>query len=135
MRTYSELIKLHTFEERLRYCMLNGKVGEETFGYARYLNQLFYRSKEWKEVRRDVILRDKGNDLACEGYSIVGHIYVHHLNPITSDDIIKVSSQLLDPENLITVSYDTHQAITYGTTNPIPKPIVTRELNDTCPWK
>lgn len=134
-RSYKELIKLPTFEERLKYCMLDGAVGKSTFGYERYLNQQFYRSKEWKSIRRDVILRDEGCDLADSNYPIVGHIYVHHLNPISKEDILNGSSSLLDPENLITVSYDTHQAITYGTMNPVPKPLVTRKLNDTCPWK
>lgn len=134
-RSYSELILLPTFEERLNYCMLDGSVGEATFGYERYLNQQFYRSKEWKSVRRDVILRDEGCDLADQNYPIAGHIYVHHLNPISKDDIVNGSPSLLDPENLISVSYNTHQAITYGTTNSIPKQLVTRKPNDTCPWK
>lgn len=134
-RTYSELILLPTFEERLKYCMLDGSVGEATFGYERCLNQQFYRSREWKSIRRDVILRDEGCDLADPNYPIGGHIYVHHLNPITKDDILNASPSLLDPENLISVSYNTHQAITYGTTNPVPKPLVTRKPNDTCPWK
>lgn len=134
-KTYSELILLPTFEERLKYCLLDGSVGETTFGYERYLNQQFYRSKEWKSVRRDVILRDEGCDLADPNHPIAGHIYVHHLNPIGKDDIVNGSPSLLDPENLISVSYNTHQAITYGTTNPVPKPLVTRKPNDTCPWK
>lgn len=135
IRTYSELSKLKTFEERLHYLMLDGVVGETKFGYERYLNQRFYRSPEWKKIRRQVILRDNGNDLGVEGHQIYGRMYVHHMNPITKDDICKGTEYLLNPEYMITVSYNTHQAITYGTESTIPKPVVERQANDTCPWR
>lgn len=135
IRTYSELSKLLTFEERFRYLSLDGKVGEETFGFDRYLNQMFYRSQKWKAVRDYVIVRDNGCDLGVEGYEIHGRIIIHHMNPITIRDIEKESDFLLDPEYLITTVHNTHNAIHYGNENLLIKAPIERRKNDTCPWK
>lgn len=115
--------------------MLNGKVGEELFGYARYLNQVFYHSAEWIEVHDHVVLRDKGLDLGVPGYKIIGSIYVHHMNPITLTQLKDHDPILLDPEYLISCSFDTHQGITFGNKLLLPKPFVERKPGDTCPWK
>lgn len=114
MKTYTELIALSTFDERLEYLMLRGTVGKDTFGFDRYLNQTFYRSKEWKQLRDYVIVRDSGNDLAVDGFTIYGKILVHHMNPITQTDIQDWSDFLLNPEYLVCVSHDTHNCIHYG---------------------
>lgn len=136
IRTYSELIKLPTFDERFEYLKLKGKVGFETFGYDRYLNQNFYKSSLWRSVRNRVINRDMGRDLGVEGYEIYGKIIIHHMNPITVDDIEESSIYLMNPEYLICVSNDTHQAIHYGDRNLLAeRSIVKRFPNDTCPWK
>ena len=135
IRTYSELITLPTFEERFRYLQLDGRVGEETFGFDRYLNQAFYKSEEWLRVRDQVILRDNGCDLGIEGREIYGRILIHHMNPITVDDIAKRSKYLLDPEYLITTVKNTHDAIHYGDENLLIKMPIERTRNDTCPWK
>ena len=135
IKTYSELILIPTFEERFEYLRLDGVVGEETFGFDRYLNQMFYKTKEWRTVRRQVILRDHGFDLGVEGYEIQGNIYVHHINPITKDDILQRSEFLLDPEYLISTSYNTHQAITYSDKSLLILPPIERQPYDTCPWK
>lgn len=135
IRTYSELITLPTFEERYRYLRIGGKVGKETFGFNRYLNQVFYSSEEWKRIRRDVIIRDFGCDLGVEGFEIYGRIIVHHMNPITKDDIISRSKFLLDPEFLICTSHNTHEAITYGDESLLALLPIERTKNDTCPWK
>lgn len=135
IRTYSELIKLQTFEERYRYLKLGGKVGEETFGFDRYLNQAFYRSKEWKSIRDKIIVRDNGCDLGIEGREIFGRIIIHHMNPVTVQDIIDQTDYLLNPEYLITTVKNTHDAIHYGSESlliTIPKE---RTKNDTCPWR
>lgn len=113
-KTYSELVRLPSFTERFEYLKLGGKVGEETFGSRRYLNQLFYTSPEWRKIRDEVIIRDNGCDLGIEGYDIGGRIYIHHLNPITADDIVKRRKCVMDPENLICVGRRTHEAIHYG---------------------
>lgn len=134
VRCYSELIKLKTFEERFEYLRLNGTVAAETFGFDRWVNQRFYKSDEWKKVRRDVILRDNGCDLGLEGYELQNEIYVHHMNPITVKDIDQVRAIVLNPEYLITVSFNTHNAIHYGGLHLIPK-LIERTPNDTCPWK
>lgn len=134
IRTYSELMKLKTFEERFKYLVIGGEVGRETFGWDRYLNQKFYKDPVWKQIRRDVIVRDEGNDLGDEDYPIDGRIIVHHMNPVTVEDIEKRSEFLLQPEYLICVSHGTHQAIHYGTEPIIPK-ITERSKNDTCPWR
>ena len=136
IRTYSELIQLPTLEERYLYLKIGGKIGEETFGYDRYINQMLYKMPEWEAARRDVIIRDKGNDLGLEGYEISGNIYVHHMNPITADDIINRLDYVLDPEYLISSSFNTHQAIHYSDER-ILDPIIpiARTKNDQCPWR
>ena len=135
IRTYSELIKLKTFEERFEYLKIGGKVGEETFGFDRYLNQLLYKKPEWKKVRNDVIVRDRGYDLGTEGYDIVGKVLVHHMNPITIDDIIYRLDYVLNPEFLISTGLMTHNAIHYGNADLLPKAPIERTKNDTCPWR
>ena len=135
MRTYSEMIKIPTFKERYEYLRLGGFVGQETFGFDRYLNQKFYRSPEWKQIRRDVIIRDEGRDLAMEGYEIQNGLFIHHMNPIGRDDIRNVTDLLLNPEYLVCVSFNTHQAIHYGADNLLPQLPVERRPNDTCPWR
>ena len=138
IRRYSELIKLSTFEDRFNYLKLNSKVGYETFGFDRWLNQMFYRSRNWASVRREIILRDYGCDLGVKGYDICGKIIVHHMNPVGVSDIVDVTDYLLDPDYLISVSMDTHNAIHYGDaslTNLVPVYPITRKPNDTCPWK
>jgi len=135
IRTYSELSKLKTFEERFEYLRLDGKVGEETFGFDRYINQMLYSNSEWRKVRRDVIIRDKGNDLGVEDYEIVGKVLVHHMNPITVDDIINRLDYVLNPEFLISSSFMTHQAIHYGSKDLLPQAPIERTKNDTCPWR
>lgn len=133
--TYSNLVELPTFAERFDYLALNGVVGESTFGGSRYLNQLFYNSKEWKEVRDIVIMRDEGCDLGCLDRPITGTIYIHHINPIRKEDILTRSWKVLDPENLICVSFNTHQAIHYGDRSILIPDLIERYPNDTCPWK
>lgn len=135
IRTYSELITIPTFEERYKYLKIGGKVGEETFGFERYLNQEFYKSHEWQSIRRQVIVRDLGCDLGIEGREIHGKIIVHHMNPITIDDIIEASDFLLNPEYLICTLKSTHDAIHYGDESLLIKAPVERTKNDTCPWK
>lgn len=137
IRTYSELISLPTFEERFNYCLLDGVVGEETFGWDRYLNQKFYTSPEWRDIRDKIIVRDNGCDLADKMFAISGRIIVHHINPLTPDSIKNIADTLLNPENLICVSHDTHNAITYGDKKYLMRlagPTV-RRPNDTCPWR
>lgn len=135
IRTYSELMRLPTFEERFRYLKLDGLVGKDTFGFDRYLNQEFYRSKEWKEIRDFVIVRDNGCDLGMDGYEIVGRIYIHHMNPITVNDIVHSSDFLLNPDYLVCVSHNTHNAVHYGDENLLVTAPVERRKNDTCPWR
>jgi hypothetical protein len=135
IRTYSELITLQTFEERYKYLRLGGVVGRETFGYDRYLNQMFYKTKEWQNIRREIIIRDLGRDLGVEGFEIFGRIYVHHMNPITKEDILNRSAFLLDPEYLICTSHNTHEAITYGDESLLITAPIERTKNDTCPWR
>lgn len=135
IRCYSEILRLHTFEERYQYLRLGGAVGKETFGFDRYLNQRFYRSAEWKKIRDQVIIRDSGCDLGVEGYEIYGKILIHHMNPISLEDIESQSDILVNPEYLICVSHRTHQAIHYGDASLLITAPVTRTKNDTCPWK
>lgn len=135
MRTYSELAKLSSFEDRFRYLQLNGAVGKDTFGFDRYLNQVFYRSVRWKRIRDQVILRDNGCDLGMDGYDIYGKILIHHMNPITLDDIRNESEMLLDPEFLICTTHNTHNAIHYGDEELLRKVPAERKPFDTCPWK
>ena len=135
IRTYSELCQLSTFEERFDYLRLNGSVGKDTFGFDRYLNQQFYRSREWKRIRDRVILRDNGCDLGVEGYEIRGRILIHHINPISVEDIHTMSDLLMNPEYLICVSHRTHNAIHYGDESLIITAPIERTQNDTCPWR
>lgn len=135
MRTYSELCALSTFEERFRYLRLSGTVGRETFGFDRYLNQRFYSSAEWKRVRRDVIIRDNGCDLGILDRSIGGKILIHHMNPISNEDLLNQSDALMNPEYLICVSHGTHNAIHYGDESLLVTVPPERKPNDTCPWK
>lgn len=135
IRTYSQLKQIQTFEERYDYLKLGGVVGEDTFGFDRYLNQNFYRSREWKRVRDEVIMRDNGCDLGVDGHEIRGKILIHHMNPITSEDIHRVSDYLLNPEYLICVTHRTHNAIHYGDESLIVTAPIERTQNDTCPWR
>lgn len=135
IRTYSELITFKTFEERYAYLRLGGIVGKETFGFDRYLNQMFYKTDEWKEIRDYVIIRDNGCDLAMEDREIYERIIVHHMNPITVEDILNRSKYLLDPEYLITTIKNTHDAIHYGDESLLIKAPVERKKYDTCPWR
>lgn len=134
-KSYSELSRISSFEDRLLYLKLHGKVGESTFGYDRHFNQSFYSSLEWRHVRNFVILRDNGCDLGLPGYEIHGRIYIHHINPITKDDIVTSSESLLDPENLVCVTFDTHNEIHYGSRSNLSKSTVERFPGDTCPWR
>lgn len=134
IKTYSELIAIPTYLDRFHYLKLGGRVGEETFGYERYLNQTLYRSEEWKRFRRDIILRDNGCDLACEGFEIYGKIIVHHINPITIDDVLHRSAKIFDPDNVIACSMNTHNAIHYGDDHLLMTGPIIRTKNDTCPW-
>lgn len=135
IRTYTELSKLKTFEERFTYLVEGGLVGDRTFGGSRYLNQDFYRSKEWKRVRDIVIIRDRGLDLGMEGYPIHGRVIIHHMVPFRREDIMYQTPFLIDPEYMICVSHQTHNAIHYGSLNSIPSDYVPRTPNDTCPWR
>ena len=136
IKSYYELSQLSTYEERLHYLQIFGKVGEDTFGFDRYMNQAFYRSREWKDLRNKIFIRDNGCDLGVKGYDILDRrsIIIHHINPITIEDIKNGSRNLLDPNNLITVASWTHNLIHFGTGNEI-KATLTRSPNDTCPWK
>lgn len=135
IRTYSELSMLPTFEERFQYLQLKGAVGEETFGFDRFINQQFYRSPEWKRIRDIVILRDNGCDLGIEGYEIRERILIHHMNPVSVRDLEARSEFLLNPEYLITTTHNTHNAIHYGDEELLITAPKARVLNDTCPWK
>ena len=136
IRTYSQLKRLHTFEERFRYLKLGGTVGTETFGFDRYLNQIFYNLPEWKQIRRDIIIRDDGCDLGLTGYDIKKGILVHHMNPITKEDILNHVDEILDPEYLISTRLMTHNAIHYGDDSILQDMVlVERTPYDTCPWR
>ncbi len=135
IRRYSELVMLPTFEDRYRYLRLSGSVGKETFGFDRYMNQFFYKSPEWRRVRDIVITRDAGCDLGVAGHEIFGRVLIHHMNPISPDDIRTRSDLLLNPEYLITTVHETHQAIHYGDENLLVSEPVQRQKNDTCPWR
>lgn len=134
-RSYSELMKLKTFEERFNYLKLNGKVGEVTFGSNRILNQMLYKDKEYRSVRDKIIIRDNGCDLGIKGREINDMIHVHHINPITVQDVINRDSKVFDPENLISSSQLTHKAIHYSNEEILMKDPIVRRANDTCPWK
>lgn len=136
IKTYSELITLPTFEERYRYLKLSGEVGKETFGFDRWLNQVFYNSKEWRTFRRDIIVRDMGCDLGIEGREIGGRIFIHHIEPIKLDDILHRRIEvLMNPDNVICVSFETHNAIHYGDESLLILLPIERTPNDTCPWR
>ena len=135
IRTYSELITLNTFEERFRYLKLTACVGDETFGFDRYLNQQFYHSAEWKSLRNEIIIRDNACDLGILDRELNKRIIIHHMNPITKNDLIHQSDYLLNPEYLICVSHKTHQAIHYGDESILDDGVVERSKNDTCPWR
>ena len=134
IRTYSDLIKHSSFTDRFNYLRLKGELGRDTFGFDRYLNQAFYTSREWKKTRDYVIVRDQACDLGVFGYEITHKILIHHMNPIVADDIIHSNPDILDPEFLITTSHKTHNAIHYGDSSSLPKPVVTRTPNDTRLW-
>jgi hypothetical protein len=135
IRTFRELKRLRTFEERYEYLRLYGRVGENTFGYDRYLNQMLYNSDRWKKTRDGIIIRDDGCDLGVDGYDIYGKILVHHMNPLTIEDIELDREEIYDPEGLISTSFDTHGAIHYGDASLLPKMPIERRRNDTCPWR
>lgn len=135
IRTYAELSTLPTFEDRYQYLRLNGSIGEITFGFDRYINQKFYRSAEWKQIRNYVIVRDNGCDLGVEGYEIHEKILIHHMNPIALSDIQNASDYLLNPDYLISVTLATHNAIHYGDETLLIRAPTERRPNDTCPWK
>lgn len=135
IRTYSELSKLSTFEERYEYLRLGGSVGYETFGFDRYLNQIFYTSQRWRKARDKVIIRDNACDLGIEGRDILGRIYIHHMNPVTLDDIVNESELLIEPEFLICTTHNTHNAIHYGDKSLLILEPIERSKNDTCPWR
>lgn len=135
IRTYSGAIRIKDYHERFEYLSLNGFVGETTFGHSRFMNQEFYKSREWKRVRRDVIVRDNGKDMAHPDYPITGKVIVHHICPVTEQDIVERNPRILDPDNLICVSLDTHNAIHFGDVSLLPSPFVERKPNDTIPWR
>lgn len=135
IRTYTELMKLQTFEERFRYLKLVARVGQETFGFDRYLNQQFYHSQEWKSIRNQIIIRDNACDLAIPDRELSKGIIIHHMNPITKDDLIHQSDFLLNPDYLICVSKKTHSAIHYGDESLLFERAIERSKNDTCPWR
>ena len=134
IRTYTELQKFDSLDDRFEYCKLGGGVGSVTFGLERYMNQVFYKSREWQQIKRDVIVRDNGCDLGLKDYPISGKILVHHLNPITPRDIEERTEYLLNPEYMISVSLLTHNAIHYGTKDLLPTDYIPRSKDDTCPW-
>lgn len=133
-RSYSELRKLETFEERFRYLALRGKVGQATFGFNRWANQAFYTSREWRQARSGIIVRDNGCDLGIDGYEIHDGLYIHHITPITMEQIENGDDCLFDPDNLITVAHRTHNAIHYGDERLLPRPLVDRKPGDTKLW-
>ena len=135
IRTYSELLTHDSFEDRFEYLRLHGGVGRSTFGFDRYLNQQFYTSYEWKSLRNHVIVRDQGRDLGVDGYNIHSRILIHHMNPVTPEDILHRELSLLDPEYLITTTHRTHNAIHYGDKSLLSKMPIERSRNDTCPWR
>lgn len=136
IRTYRELIQMPTLKERFRYLKLSGAVGKATFGYDRYLNQNFYRSQDWKRLRNEIIVRDDGCELGLEDHPIAGRIFIHHMNPIDDGDIINSTEYLMNPDYLICVSHDMHNAIHYGNEDILrAKDFIPRTPNDTCPWK
>lgn len=134
-KSYSELVAIPNFVDRFEYLKLDGYVGSETFGFDRYINQVLYNSSEWRNFRRDIIIRDNSCDLAHPDYQLNGFILIHHLNPLTIKMIQNRSSEVFDPENVVCVSHRTHNAIHYGNKDQLMKDFVGRSANDTCPWK
>lgn len=134
IRTYSELRRISSFEDRFKYLALHGQVGQATFGFDRWMNQQFYTSTQWRHVRRDVIVRDQGCDLGVEGFDIHGRLYIHHMNPMIVEDIAGGNEAILDPEFLITTTHQTHNAIHYGDERLLPKPVIQRRPGDTKLW-
>lgn len=135
IKTYSELMEIDDFYDRYKYLRLSGSVGADTFGSLRYINQAFYSSHQWRKLRRKIIIRDNGRDLAHEDFEIHGRIYIHHLNPVTPQDLETDSEFVWDPEFLVCVSFDTHNAIHYGDESLLPELPIERRPGDTCPWK
>lgn len=135
IRCYSDLKQIDSFIERYKYLKLHGRVGEETFGFDRYVNQSLYKSQKWKRTRREIIIRDNGCDLGVDGYELDDYIIVHHINPITLEDIEEEREMIFDPENLICCSSRTHKAIHFGDESLLPKELVIRTTGDTCLWK
>lgn len=135
IRTYSEMLNFITYEDRLKYLKLNSVVGQDTFGFDRYLNQKLYKSKEWKQFRQKIILRDNGCDLGIEGREIPCYVLIHHINPITVSDVLSNDPSIFDPNNVVSVTLETHNAIHFGTTVPATRTTVERYPNDTCPWR
>lgn len=134
IRTYTELQKIESFEDRFEYLRLGGSVGKSTFGFDRYLNQMLYKSYRWSRVRDQIIVRDNGCDLGVEGYPIIKHIVIHHMNPIRIEDIVENDNSIFNPEFLICASYKTHLAIHYGDKSLLPSLPIRRRPNDTSPW-
>lgn len=134
IRTYEDLIKIDSFEDRFEYLKLSGVVGEDTFGFDRWLNQIFYKTKEWRRIRDEVIVRDMGCDLGCEDYPIKGKVIIHHMNPLYLDDLVDRTEFLLDPNYLICTSHNTHNAIHFGDQNLLPKKPIERRPGDTKLW-
>lgn len=134
IKTYSELIRLSTFDQRFNYLNLHGKIGDSNFGFDRWINQQFYRSLQWKSLRHQIIVRDNGCDLGIDGYEIHGRLHIHHMNPMVKDDIVDGRSEILDPEYLITVSLNTHNAIHFGNKSLLPKIVTERKRGDTKLW-
>lgn len=136
IRSYKELVKLDNYEDRYLYLLLGDKIGEDTFGFDRYLNQTFYKSSEWRHLRNEIIIRDNGCDLGMSGFDIYGKIIIHHMNPIRKNDILNATDYLMNPDFLICVSMDTHNAIHYGDKNYLDRfKDISRSPNDTCPWR
>jgi hypothetical protein len=135
IRTVSELVKLKTFDERYEYLRLNGIVGESTFGFDRYINQMLYGSQQWSQTRDSVIIRDNGCDLGMDGYEIKGRIYIHHINPISQDDIVNITDKVFNLDFLICTSHNTHLAIHYGNKSLLPQLPIQRYPGDTCLWR
>lgn len=134
IRTYSELCRLDGIRERFEYLKLNGRVGDATFGFDRYINQKFYKSTQWQQIRHYIIVRDNGCDLGVDGYDIHSNLYIHHLNPMSKEDIVEGDDSILDPEFLITTTLVTHNAIHYGDANQLPRLMVERKPGDTKLW-
>lgn len=135
IKSYSELMSFPTFMERYQYLRIGSKIGEATFGYDRYLNQILYTSREWRRFRDQIIVRDNGCDLGCPDRELRERIIVHHINPITVEDVINRNPMVFDPENVICVSHNTHEAIHYGDEDLLVKNPIERKPNDTCPWR